>query len=225
MNEVPLSKIVSDNDITCLVGGASIDPAQLEAVSPFVCKYIAVDGGADHLLSQQRIPLCVIGDLDSLSEHARATFADRLCHVPDQDTTDFEKAVTQVSAKAFIALGFTGGRIDHSLAVLSALATRQLTHVLLVDSVDVSFLAQQGRSTFALPIGSRISMMPLDQATVSVTGVTWPFADQLMRPTGFVSPSNAVSEDVVKIDVDGSLLITLPRAQLATALQSIVPAE
>lgn len=222
---MPMNEIVSAHDIVCLVGGASIDPAQIDAVSPFVDRYIAVDAGADHLLQAGRNPVLVIGDLDSLSEHASATFADRLCHISDTDTTDFEKAVTQFSAKAIIALGFTGGRMDHSLSVLNVLATRNATNVLLVDADDVSFLAKQGRSTLALPVGTRISFMPLDQATVSVGGVTWPFTNKVMRLGGFVSPSNTVSQDTVTIDVDGPLLVILPRAHLATSLQAVVPAK
>jgi len=222
---VPKNEIVSAHDIVCMVGGASIDPAQIETVSAFVHKYIAVDAGADHLLQAGKLPVLVVGDLDSLSEHARATFADQLCLISDQNTTDFEKAVTEVSAKAIIALGFTGGRMDHTLSVLNALALHNVTNLLLVDADDVSFLARQGRTTLQLPIATRISLMPLDQATVSVDGVQWPFTDQLMGPTGFISPSNAVASDVVTIDVDGPVLITLPQSHLAIALQAVVPAR
>ena len=216
--------IVSDPGIVCLVGGARLDPAEISRISSFVSRYIAVDGGADHLLGAGITPAAVIGDLDSLSEHARATFADQLCHIPEQATTDFEKALTRVSAPAVIALGFTGGRIDHALNVLNVMARYPARNVLLADADDVSFLARQGRTLLRLPMATRVSLMPLDAASVSVTGVQWPFADQKMTPTGFTSPSNAVAGDEVVIDAAGPLLITLPRAHLPAALKAVVPA-
>ena len=216
--------IVSDAGIVCLVGGARLDPAEICRISSFVSSYIGVDGGADHLLDAGITPAAVIGDLDSLSEHARATFAEQLCHISEQSTTDFEKALTRVSAQAVIALGFTGGRIDHALNVLNVMARYPAKKVLLADAEDVSFLAGQGRTVLRLPMATRLSLMPLDAARVSVTGVEWPFADQDMTPAGFISPSNAVAADEVLIDVAGPLLITLPRAHLAVALKAVVPA-
>ncbi len=219
-----IAGIVSIHDIVGLVGGASIHPKEVAAISSFVDRYIAVDGGADHLLKAEKMPDAVIGDLDSLSDHARATFADRLCHISDQSTTDFEKAMTRLKARAVIALGFTGGRMDHVLAVLNVLVRYRDKRVILADADDVSFLAAQGQTTLQLPLGTRISLMPLDEARVSLTGVVWPFANVQMHPGGFVSPSNAVAADVVEIDAQGPALITLPRAHLAAALKAVVPA-
>ncbi len=221
---MPIKQIVSDEGIVCLVGGARVDAAEIHQLSPFVSKYIAVDGGADSLLQAGITPAAVIGDLDSLSEHARATFADLLCHIPEQSTTDFEKALTRVSAAAVIALGFTGGRIDHALAVLNVVARYPDKKVLLADANDVSFMASQGRTVLHLPRQTRVSLMPLGTARVSVSGVQWPFSDQEMHPTGFISSSNAVADDAVVIDAAGPLLITLPRSHLAAALKAVVPA-
>ena len=217
--------IVSGSDIVCLVGGAKLETREIHRISSFVSSYIAVDGGADSLLQAGITPTAVIGDLDSLSDHARATFADVLCHIPEQATTDFEKALTRVSGAGFIALGFTGGQIDHALSVLNVVACHPGKPVVLVDTKDISFLAAQGRTVLHLPLQTRISLMPLGRATVSVSGVQWPFADQVMKPDGFVSPSNAVADDQVVIDTDGPVLIILPRAHLAAALKAVVPAE
>ena len=221
---MPIDGIVSIHDIVGLVGGASIHPHEVAAISPFVDRYIAVDGGADHILNAGKQPDVVIGDLDSLSEHARATFADRLCHISDQSTTDFEKAMIHLQALAIVAVGFTGGRMDHVLAVLNVLVRFPERRVILADADDVSFLAYQGQSKLHLPLGTRISLMPLDAARVSLDGVEWPFTDVQMHPGGFISPSNAVAGDQVTIDAQGPVLVTLPRAHLAAALKAVVPA-
>ena len=219
------NKIVSADRIVCLVGGAPLETSTLDLISAFVDRYIAVDAGADHLLRAGIQPAVVVGDLDSLSRHARATFADVLCHISEQSTTDFEKALSRVAAPAIIAVGFTGGRIDHALAVLNVMARYSQQRVFLLDQDDVSFVAAQGQTYLDLPSGCRISMMPLGEASVSASGVVWPFSDQLMTPTGFISSSNAAAGGPITIDVDGPLLITLPQAHLEDALQAGARAE
>lgn len=212
--------IVSTSKPVCLVGGASVAKKTILAVLPFVDSFIGVDGGADHLHNAGVKPVAVIGDLDSLSEHARATFADVLCHVSDQSTTDFEKALERVSAPILICLGFTGGRMDHTLSVLNVMARFADQAVVLLDADDASFIAHPGETLLPLPKGTRVSIMPMAPARVTARGVEWPFADQLMTPTGFTSPSNAASDAPVHITTDGPVLITLPQPFLPTALQA-----
>lgn len=222
---MPIETIVSSSKLVCLVGGAPIAPDAIRSVFKGVAAFVGVDGGANHLLAAGVSPAAVIGDLDSLSDAARALFADQLCHVAEQSSTDFEKALTRVAAPVVLALGFTGGRMDHTLSVLNVMARYADRAVVLADGQDVCFVARQGRTTFATPARTRISVMPLGSATATVTGVVWPFADQPMTPDGFTSPSNAAAGGEVTLQVDGPVLITLPRAFLLTALQAVVRAE
>lgn len=217
--------IVSGLDPVCLVGGVRASRDIITLVSQWVGAWVAVDGGADTLLGTNWLPEAVIGDLDSLSPVARATFADRLHHISEQSTTDFEKALVRVAAPAVIAVGFTGGRMDHQLSVLSVMTQHAARRVILVDDTDVSFLALAGQTKVSLPEGTRISLMPVTPATVTLTGVQWPFADQAMQMDGFTSPSNAASGGTVTITCDAPVLATLPLACLASVLQAVVPAK
>ncbi len=221
---MPSGFIVSRLTPVCLVGGATASRDAIAHISQWVEDWIAVDSGADTLLQAGILPAAVIGDLDSLSQTARATFAPLLHRIGEQSTTDFEKALTRVQAPAIIALGFTGGRLDHQLSVLSVMRHHANRPVILADDHDVSFFLAAGRSTFALEHGTRLSLMPVCQATVSLAGVKWPFADQLMQMDGFTSPSNEASGGQVTVDTDAPVLLTLPRACLAIALQSVVHA-
>ncbi len=216
--------IVSTSKPVCLVGGASVEKKSILAVSPLVGGFIGVDGGADHLLAANLTPLSVIGDLDSLSRRARATFADLLCQVDDQSTTDFEKVLQRVTAPMMICLGFTGGRMDHTLSVLNVMARYADRTIVLLDGDDASFVANRGETRVELPADTRVSIMPLGTATVSVRGLVWSFTDQVMTPDGFTSPSNAASGNTVCITTDGPMLITLPQVYLETALQAAVRA-
>lgn len=220
-----LEPIVSSSSLICLVGGAPISAHAIEAVFNDVEAFIGVDSGADHLLAASVVPAAVVGDLDSLSDQARATFAAQLWHVDDQSTTDFEKALSRVDAPSVLALGFTGGRMDHVLSVLNVMARSADRAILLTDDHDVCFVAPLGETRFDAPQGTRISVMPLGRADVSLAGVVWPFADQTMTPDGFTSPSNAASGGQVTLHTDGPVLVTLPRAFLPTALQAAARAE
>lgn len=217
--------IVSGLNLVCLVGGAEIGNVSLSADFPFVDSFVGVDSGADHLLAAGIRPAAVIGDLDSLSEQARAAFDDLLCHILEQDTTDFEKALSRVAAPAILAVGFTGGRIDHALAVLNVMARYAGKAVVLVDQYDVSFIAKPGETQISLPAGCRVSLMPMAGIVVTATGLRWPLKDMEMHPAGATSASNEAASDLVSVHTDGPLLITLPRAHLQAALKAVVHAE
>lgn len=216
--------IISDNTAICLVGGAPVTKAAFAATAPLVQSFVGVDGGADHLLARSIMPLAVIGDLDSLSQKARDHFADRLWHITEQESTDFEKALTRVAAPQIIALGFTGGRMDHALSVLNVMARYAHRPVFLVDADDVSYLAPQGDSVITLPAGARVSLMPLADVRASVSGVRWPFTDWALHPTGRNSASNMAAGGPVRISAEGPLLVTLPLAHLVEAVTNGVRA-
>ena len=220
------SPIVSHDSPICLIGGARISQAAFDAAEERAKAFVAVDSGADFLLGQGVQPLAVIGDLDSISSAARAAFGDRLCLISEQSTTDFEKALIRVHAPAVIALGFTGGRTDHLLAVLGTLSRHPDKGVVLLDEDDASFVAAAGQTVLSLDQGTRVSVMPIGPAkAVSLIGVTWSFRDQPMTLDGFTSPSNIAQGGAVTLTTSDPVLVTLPQAQLATALQAAARAE
>lgn len=216
--------IVASHGAICLIGGASVESADIAELLPLVTDLVAADGGADHLFVAGLTPAAVIGDMDSITDRARGAFQDRLHHVAEQETTDFEKALTRIDAPFILALGFTGGRMDHALAVLNVLARHRTRPVLLLDGSDVSFVAPAGPVTLALPDKTRISLMPLADTVVTATGLRWPLDRARMHPAGMTSASNAVAGGSVSITAEGPVLITLPRAHLAAVLQGVVPA-
>ncbi|MBM3613497.1 MAG: thiamine pyrophosphokinase, partial [Alphaproteobacteria bacterium] len=108
--------ISSDQGVT-LAGGAPFGGALLRAALGLAPRLVAADGGADRLLRLGHMPEVAIGDFDSISAAARAALGpDRLHHIPEQDTTDFDKALRSVAAPFVVGLGFSGARIDHGLA-------------------------------------------------------------------------------------------------------------
>ena len=95
-----------------LVGGGKATAADLNEALALAPSCFAADGGAD-LVHQQGVELtAVFGDMDSISDAARSHILDeRFHHIAEQDSTDFDKALRNISATAIVGVGFLGGQI------------------------------------------------------------------------------------------------------------------
>lgn len=184
-----------------LLGGAPVALATLRRELARPLPLVAADGGANHLLGSDRVPDAIVGDLDSLAH--RANWASRcpLLQVGEQDSTDFEKCLYSVEAPAYLALGFVGGRLDHTLACLHALAARVARQrVLLLGEEDVIGVCR-GPQQLSLPPGSRLSVLPLTPVRFARSrGLQYPL-DGLRLATGeLVGASNCVRESTVCLE-------------------------
>lgn len=214
--------IVHSLDPVVLVGGSELGPQDLNILPIENPCFVGVDAGADHLLAAGITPVAVIGDLDSLSANAADAFADVLHRIDEQDTVDFEKALTQVTAPLIYAFGFSGGRLDHSLAVLDVIGRHARQPVVLVGPDDCAAVLPTGEVTLTgMTVGARISILPLAPAQVQAQGLRWAVDQQQMAPLGFSSPSNEISATTVTITTDAPVLLVLrlsDLAQLAAAM-------
>ena len=208
--------IVHSSSPLVLVGGADLGPLDVNILQRYGANTVAVDAGADHLLGCGVVPRAVIGDLDSLSQAARDAFADRLHHVPEQETVDFEKAVLRVAAPVIIAVGFSGGRLDHMLAGLDVMGRHHTRRIILLGMDDIAFVVPDTGITLGhVAKGMRVSLMPLGHADVRATGLMWPVDTAPMAPLGFASPSNAAAGGAVRVTASGPLLMIMPRDMLS----------
>lgn len=172
-------------------------------------------------LSAGLMPDAVIGDFDSVTPETLAAIpADRQIHVPEQDTTDFEKCLTRIRAPYVLGVGFLGARLDHTLAVLGTLIRHPARRCLLIGSEDVVFPAPP-RLHLDLPGGSRLSLFPLRPVKGRSEGLRWPIDGLALAPDGIVGTSNEVSGPV-RLETDGpGMLVILPRAALDAALAGL----
>lgn len=217
--------IVHSFDPVVLVGGADLGPQDLNIPQKKGTSFVGVDGGADHLLAHGITPLAVIGDLDSISDHARTKFAEFLHHIQEQDTVDFEKALLRVAAPLVYAVGFAGGRLDHTLAVLHVMGRNPDRRVILLSADDASMIVPEAGLALSLPVGTRISLMPLAPSKVTASGLRWPVNDQEFAPLGFTSPSNKAAAETLTIAASGCVIVTVPRLALAALAQAALRAE
>ena len=213
--------IVHVSSPVTLLGGADLDENELNICLKAAPSVVAADGGADHALREGLRPLAVIGDMDSLSDAARAAFADVLHPVAEQETTDFEKCLTRLRAPLIMAAGFLGGRLDHTLAALGVLARLRAHHVVLVARDDVCVLLPEGDSTWQLTPGDRAALLPLGDANVTSRGLRWDLDARRLAPDGMVSSSNEVADRRVHLSVSGPVLLTLPLAAWAAVTGAV----
>ncbi|KAI5919153.1 thiamine pyrophosphokinase [Camillea tinctor] len=204
---------------------------------------VAADGGADHVhdlnveTSSREVDIpgyygqftnldIIIGDLDSVSMEARDFFTTRFrkCRIiedPDQDSSDFTKAVRYVR-RAFphqdiVCMGGLGGRVDQGLSQLHHLYMFQTSptyaegRMYLVSGESLTFLLKGGNvchrirvrdpdaefpTTYRLtgdPFGKYVGIVPVGGPSVITTrGLEWDVENWETKFGGRMSTSNHV---------------------------------
>ena len=212
--------VVSSRHGVTLIGGGAVAPGDLEQALALAPLLVAADGGAAAALDRGFQPAAVIGDFDSLSSAAKAQLPpEALHHVAEQDSTDFQKCLTRIDAPFVLAVGFSGRRLDHTLAALNVLARLPAPHVVLIAAEDIVFLSPPHLS-LSLSIGSRLSLFPMGPARGRSSGLEWPIDGLEFRPDGRSGTSNRVTGPV-QLDIEGPMLVMLPRAAMAAALDGL----
>lgn len=183
-----------------IVGGGAVDPALLRELAARHVVLVGADGGADIIGDAGLVPEAIIGDLDSVRDRAGWEARTRVLHIPEQITTDFQKALYSTSAPVTLALGMTGKRLDHTLAALSAvLQYAPMRRLMLIDEVDVA-LAATGPVRFSAAQRERVSIHPLVPIRLrSSSGLFYPMDDLLLEPGGLLGTSNEGTGGMVEI--------------------------
>ncbi|MDU8927530.1 thiamine diphosphokinase [Alisedimentitalea sp. MJ-SS2] len=212
--------IVHDSRPVLLVGGAKVKKKLLSAAIVDGTRIVAADGAANRLIKRGVLPDAVIGDMDSLSSAAREVLPEgRIHRIEEQDSTDFEKCLSRIEAPLVVALGFSGGRLDHQLAVLHGMMRYADRPCLLVGKREVVFLAPP-RIEVGLPAGCRVSLFPMAPVGARSEGLAWPLDGLDFEPGRQIGTSNRVAgeggEVAVRIEVESpSMMVILPVACFA----------
>ncbi|MDP0927542.1 thiamine diphosphokinase [Paracoccus onubensis] len=211
--------VICDTGVT-VIGGGEVRPVELMTALSIAPTIVAADGGADRALSLGQAPDWVIGDLDSISDAAREIIpAERIVHVAEQDSTDFTKCLKRIQAPFALAVGFSGLRLDHTLAALTTLVTCSLPVPIMLTAEDIVFRAPS-RLTLPLMPGTRVSLYPMGPARGISTGLEWPIDGIEFTPGQRVGTSNR-AHGLVTLKIDGPMLIILPRDTLSSVLTAL----
>lgn len=207
--------------IFILAGGPVSDPdflrERIESVKP--AAILCADGGAHHAYRLGLIPRAIVGDLDSLDEKTARFFADRgtrlLRHAPEKDETDTELALREALAlnpKEIWIFGALGGRLDHTLANLSLLAsaTEAGPDIRLLDSWCEAFVVRGTRVLEGEP-GQTVSVFPLGATAegICLEGFAYPLHEATMTLGKPFGVSNRLSGPRGVIRVKGGALLVI----------------
>ncbi|XDZ65172.1 thiamine diphosphokinase [Alphaproteobacteria bacterium LSUCC0684] len=211
-----------------LVGGGDVDAGYLRAWGRQY-PVIAVDSGADEARTLGLEPEAITGDMDSISS-PDAFPRSRILPTPDQDQTDFAKALALVDAPLILCLGFLGRRFDHALAAINTLARARQDRIVLVGPSD-AIVFRRGDTALQLAPGSRISIWPMgEQSFLGSEGLEWPLDGLCMSPGGAIGTSNRVArgDGEVRIKANpegGGYLIITPVDAVNRLISAIAPED
>ncbi len=217
--------IVQSTAAVTLVGGGSLPARDLTLALKRAPLAIGADSGADRLLAAGVMPVAVIGDFDSISPDTRAALPpDRLHPAPDQDRSDFDKALQAIAAPLVLAVGFTGARMDHGLAVMNALVRLPQRRCIVIGPQDIAFAAPP-RLSLHLRRGDTVSLFPFARVAARSRGLHWPLDGLDFKPWGMIGTSNRA--ETARVDMTFNrpgMVAILPRARLDRAITALLAA-
>lgn len=211
---------------TLLFGASPIGSAVLKLVQK--CRnwpVLAADGGVVAAIDAGLLPEMVIGDMDSATDLGLLPASVRQIRLAGQDDTDFEKCLKLIETPLIVGFGFLGGRFDHSLAALDALARLQHERPVLLAGTDDVLLRVKGDVKIALGRGSRVSVWPLGrQHFIRSAGLDWPLDNLTMEVGQRTGTSNCTNENTISITAgkgDGYAVIA-PLVAFDTMLNAVL---
>lgn len=168
---------------------------------------VAADAGADRLLKYNIIPDIVIGDLDSISNKTSTKLEEWIVSNKNIQKTDLEKAVDyafEKGATEIQIIGWSGGRIDHTLAALGLAFNPKISLIdeqFAVEAVTDSKIIKGSESTL-------FSLIAMPEARVSVDGARWELQHEKLKMGGRGIHNEIGSSGEVTIEChSGNLLV------------------
>lgn len=210
-SELPTNNLFSKEQLEnalILIGAGSISEDRFRSFLQEDSEIIAADGGVNKLKEWGIIPDRVFGDMDSIEDRGFWEEKTKVIEIEEQDTTDLEKCLYSTDAELYLAFGFTGSRFDHSLYTLHVLEKYKDKNIIFITDEEAIFKIQDEWSA-KLPIGTRISFIPLEETTnIKSQGLKYPLDGIKLKIGEMVSTSNEVSEENVSVQLEkGSNLI------------------
>ena len=205
-----------------LIGGGDVTPEDLDDALALAPTCVAADSGA-HLALKAGVDLAaVIGDMDSISDAARARIpADRFHRIAEQDSTDFDKALRHINAPLIIAVGFCGGRVDHTLAALNTLVRHPQQSIVLLGARDIIFLCPPAFS-MSTPEGTRVSLFPMGAVQGRSEGLFWPIDGIEFAPGARTGTSNRSTGSFSLEMAAPAMLCIMPRRFIQPVVQALL---
>ncbi len=190
---------------------------------PVPDRVVCADSGVRHALELGLHVDVVVGDLDSVTAADLAAVvaagAEVESYDPDKDATDLALSLRRAAADAapgdlVVVLAGAGGRLDHALANVHAVADPALAHVRVHARIGVADVhVVRDSAELELPLGATVTLLPSGGAAAGVTtdGLRYPLVDEALPAWSTRGISNVVTGSPVRITLsDGCLLAVVP---------------
>lgn len=199
-------------------GGNAPSESTLALIGPhdFV---IAADSGIDHALRAGFSIDIAVGDFDSVSieglEAAKKSEAVISQHPPNKNATDFELALecaVDSGAAQITVVAIDGGRLDHQLANLLALADPKLKSARLRAFTETETITViHDSATLNGKPGTLVSLLPIggDVENIVTAGLTYPLNGETLKATSSRGISNIFNSDVATVTITSGALLAI----------------
>jgi len=168
---------------------------------------VAADAGADRLLKYNIIPDIVVGDLDSISNKTSTKLEEWIFSNKNIQKTDLEKAVDYAFEKGATEIqivGWSGGRIDHTLAALGLAFNPKIS---LIDELFTVEVVTDSKIIKGLE-NTLFSLVAMPEARVSIDGARWELQHEKLKMGGRGIHNEIGSSGEVTIEChSGNLLV------------------
>lgn len=191
------------------VGGSDVNWKVLKSQTDF--PIVAVDGGGNDLFKHGLNPNYLCGDFDSINSKAYKRIeleGAEIVALPDQNRTDFAKAIDAFDTPVIYAYGFLDGRFDHGLDALAQLGNFPGKRIYLIGMNDIAFSFPSGGEMQILR-ENRISFWSAGETQIHEShGLKWPL-DGTTIDASRMSISNKMVDDLLRITYTGAPLIAI----------------
>jgi thiamine pyrophosphokinase len=209
-----------------VVAGGGSPPPDIVAVLPPGAPVVAADSGADTALALGLVVDVVVGDLDSVTPSglaaAQAAGARIVRHPEAKDATDLALAIEEAATLlgegggAVVVLGGHGGRLDHLLAGILALADDTWAGLSIrahLGPATVHVVHGPGERDLGGAEGDLVTLVPVGGTAegVRTTGLRYPLRDEPLGPGTTRGVSNLIESLPARVALRaGVLLAVLP---------------
>ena len=177
---------------------------------------IACTDGAFHYLKEKNFPLAqldfISGDFDSHTGNDENIYHEKFIFTPDQNFTDFQKALDILKNKGIKKVdvyGGSGGEQDHFLGNLHvAFLFKDLMEIIFYDELSRYYFIPKEFEINEVE-GKMVSLLPFPKVENLVTdGLNWELKNEDLEITKRIGTRNFATKSTVKISYsDGDLLV------------------
>jgi thiamine pyrophosphokinase len=202
-----------------VVTGGDPPPLALASARPPGALVVAADRGVDHALALGWPVHVAVGDFDSASPAGLAAVARSGArierHPAAKDRTDLDLALeraVELGATRLLVVGGHGGRLDHLLGNVVALASPELAGVEVTALMgDAVVHVVRGEQRLEGEPGDLVTLLALHEPAVDVRteGLAFPLRGEVLVPGSSRGVSNVLAEPVAWVRLGGGVLLVV----------------